>query len=228
MMMMSRVRRPAGVGAPSVPSALAARMFLLAYDPAKGRLTAKAKLGRTLRAAALIDLQLRGNLADDNGKARVESKAAVPTDEVLIGILADIEASRPKKWRAWIDRRQGAILRQVRDGLEQEQVIKVERGRLFGLIPIDRVAVRHPLVRRQLAQRATDVLRPSRPVSQVDLRDAALIVLAATADLRVVLTKEQQRQHKNRLAQLAVRVGPVAPALKKALQAAQHASSGAA
>jgi hypothetical protein len=36
-----------------------------------------------------------------------------------------------------------------------------------------------------------------------------------------VVTKEQRSRHKDRVAQLAVRVGPVVPALKKSLQQAQ-------
>jgi len=60
----------------------------------------------------------------------------------------------------------------------------------------------------------------------VDLRDASVVVLASTADLRTVLTKDQRTRHKDRLGQLAVRVGPVVSALKKSLQQSQYSAGG--
>ncbi|MFI7065898.1 GPP34 family phosphoprotein [Kribbella sp. NPDC050124] len=220
-----RRRQVAALGRVKAPDALAARIFLLAYDPSTGRLTGRwTRLGRTLPAAALIDLQLSGNLADDNGRARL-TKAADPVDPVLAAVLNDIRRIGPRKWRTWIDRRHGRIVREVRDELERARLIKVEHYRILGLFPADRITLRHPLVRRQLLRNATDTLRPARLVTRVDLRDAAVISLAATGDLHTVLTKDQRKRHKDRLAQLAVRVGPVVPALKKALQQS-HSSAG--
>lgn len=208
-----------------VPDALAARLFLLAYDPQRGRLTNRSKVGKLLRAAALVDLQFSGNLSDDNGRARL-TQAAVPGDPVLAWVLADIEAVGPRKWRHWIDRRTRATVRQVRDDLERSRLIKVEPHRVLGLIPADRITLRHPLVRRDVLRNTQDTLRPSRLVSRVDLRDAAIVVLASTADLRTVVTKDQRIRHKDRLAQLAVRVGPVVPALKRSLQQSQYSAAG--
>ncbi|MFK4086871.1 GPP34 family phosphoprotein [Kribbella sp. NPDC020789] len=210
-------KRPARVGPAVPPEALAARIFLLAYDPELGRLAARGKLGKVLRAAALIDLQLRGNLADDNGRVKV-TKAAPPADEILAGVLADIGTTGSRSWRTWIDRRQRAIVRDVRDELVRTRLIKVEPYRVLGFFPANRITLRQPLIRRQLLQRTTDVLRPSRLVTRVDLRDAAVAAVAATADLRTIITKEQRIRHRDRLAQLAVRVGPAIPALKKSLQ----------
>lgn len=219
-------RRVVALGKVQAPDALAARLFLLAYDPSTGRLVGRwTKLGRILRAAALVDLQLSGNLADDNGRARL-TKAADPVDPVLAGVLEDIRRVGPRKWRTWVDRRHGAIVREVRDELERARLIKVERYRILGLFPADRITLRHPLVRRQLLRNATDTLRPARLVTRIDLRDAAIVVLAATGELRTVLTKDQRNRHKDRLAQLAVRVGPVPPALKKAIQQANSSAAG--
>ncbi len=221
-----RRRQVVALGSVKAPDALAARLFLLAYDPSTGRLAGRwTKLGRTLRAAALVDLQLSGNLADDNGRARLTT-AADPVDPVLAGVLKDIRRVGPRKWRTWVDRHHGRIVRDVRDELERARLIKVERYHALGLFPAHRITLRHPLVRRQLLRNATDTLRPARLVTRVDLRDAAVVVLAATGDLRTVVTKDQRKRHKDRLAQLAVRVGPVVPALKKALQQSQAASAG--
>lgn len=220
-----RPRKAIALGNMKPPEALPARLFLLAYDPERGRLTARSKLGKVLRAAALTDLQLSGNLADDNGRARLTT-AATPADPVLAHVLEEIRAVGPRKWRRWIDRRPRSIVREVRDDLERAHLIKVEQHRLLGVFPADRITLRHPLVRRHILQSARDTLRPSRLVSRVDLRDAAIVVLASTADLRTVVTREQRNNRKDRLAQLAVRVGPAVPALKKSLQQSQYSAGG--
>jgi len=208
-------------GNQQVLDSLAARVFLLAYDPEKGRLTARSKLGKVLRAAVLADLQLRGNVADDNGRARVTTGTA-PADPVVAAMLEELRAVGPRRWRHWIDRRGRATVRHVRDELVRAGLIKVEPRRILA----DRITLRQPLVRRHVLQSARDTLRPSRLVSRVDLRDASVAVLASTADLRTVLTKDQRTRHKDRLAQIAVRVGPVVPALKKSLQQSQYSAGG--
>ncbi|MFD7160107.1 GPP34 family phosphoprotein [Kribbella sp. NPDC059898] len=213
------------LGNSRLPESLAARLFLLAYDPARSRLTARSKLGKVLRAAVLVDLQLNGNVDDDSGRARVTTGRA-PADPVAAGVLEELRAVGPRRWRHWIDRRGGTTVRQVRDELARAHLIKVEPHRVLGIIPADRITLRHPLVRRDVLRTAQDTLRPSRLVSRVDLRDASVVVLAATADLRTVVTKDQRTRHKDRLAQLAVRVGPVVPALKKSLQQSQYSAAG--
>lgn len=218
-------RKVVALGNAKSPEALYSRLFLLAYDPQRERLTVRSKLGKLLRAAILVDLQLAGNIEDDNGRARVTT-APASADPVLAAVLDELRAVGPRRWRHWIDRRSGATVRQVRDELARAQLIRVEPHRILGLIPADRIAVRHPLVRRQLLESARDTLRASRLVSRVDLRDAAVVVLASTADLRTVVTKEQKARHKDRLAQLAVRVGPVVPALKRSLQQTQYSAAG--
>ncbi|HZX06086.1 GOLPH3/VPS74 family protein [Kribbella sp.] len=221
----ARPRKTVALGNAAAPESLAARLFLLAYDPERGRLTARAKLGKVLRAAVLVDLQLSGNLADDNDRARVATGPA-PADPVVAAVLEELRAVGPRRWRHWIDRRGGATVRQVRDELARARLIKVEPHRVLGIIPADRITLRHPLVRRHVLRSAQDTLRPSRLVSRVDLRDASVVVLAATADLRTVIGRDQRTRHKDRLAQLAVRVGPVVPALKKSLQQAQYSAGG--
>ena len=221
----SRGAQVVALGNAGVPDSTAARVFLLAYDPERGRLTARSKLGKVLRSAVLVDLQLSGNVVDDGGRVRVPNSPA-PADVVAAGVLGELRATGPRRWRHWIDRRGGATVRQVRDELARARLIKVEPRRVLGIFPADRITLRHPLVRRHLLQSAHDTLRPSRLVSRVDLRDASVVVLASTANLRTVLTKDQRTRHKDRLAQLAVRVGPVVPALKKSLQQSQYSAGG--
>jgi hypothetical protein len=190
-------RRVVALGKVKAPDALAARLFLLAYDPQTGKLAARSRLGKILRAAALVDLQLSGNLADDNDRARL-TKAADPADPVLAAVLDDIRRVGPRKWRTWVDRHPRAIVREVRGDLERARLINVEPYRVFGLVPAHRITLRQPLIRRQLLQRATDTLRPARLVTRVDLRDAAIVVLASTGDLRTVLSKDRRTRRSRR------------------------------
>lgn len=221
----ARPRKTVALGNATAPESLAARVFLLAYDPERSRLTARSRLGKVLRAAILVELQLGGNIVDDGGRVRVAA-GVTPGDPVVASVLEELRAVGPRRWRHWIDRRGGATVRRVRDELARDHLIKVEPHRVLGIFPADRITLRHPLVRRHLLQAARDTLRPSRLVSRVDLRDASVAVLAATADIRTVVTKEQRTRHKDRLAQLAVRVGPAVPALKKSLQQGQYSAGG--
>ncbi|ONI72447.1 hypothetical protein BWI15_15335 [Kribbella sp. ALI-6-A] len=201
---------------------------MLAFDPSTGKVANRSRLGLLLNAAALTDLHLAGLLTDEDGRVVAVAVAGPAGSPIAEHLLAEIQAGGRKRWKRWIERRARHAVPRVRDELERNHLIKVESYRRFGILPAERITLRQPLVRRQLLQAATDTLRPARLVTRVDLRDAALVVLAATGELKPVLSKEQRKQHKERLAQLAVRIGPVVPALRKAIQAQNAAHSGGA
>jgi hypothetical protein len=83
----------------TLPESLPARLYLLAYDTKKNRVTARSQLGLVLRAAALADLYLAGRVTDENGKVR--------------------------SWRGWIAHGQPAV-RTVRAQLEAGRIIRVK------------------------------------------------------------------------------------------------------
>lgn len=64
---------------------------------------------------------------------------------------------------------------------------------------------------------ARDVLTGPVPVDQVSDRDAALVALAAAAELRTLATGSERRRYKERIEALTVRSGTAAPALKKVI-----------
>ncbi|MGC4940902.1 GOLPH3/VPS74 family protein [Kribbella sp. DT2] len=213
-----RPERPQQAVAPDkgTPPGLAERLYLLAFDPATSKLANKSRLGLMLRAAALIDLQLDGRLTEQDG--RVVASRGVAASPLAADVLAQVESGGRKRWKYWVERRARHALPMVRDELERRHLIKVEPYRRFGLFPAQRITLRQPLVRRQLLHAATDALRPARLVSRVDPRDAALVVLASTGELKPVLSRAQRKQHKDRLAQLEVLAGPAVPALRKVIQ----------
>jgi hypothetical protein len=194
----------------NLPDTLPARLYLLAYDTDKNRLTSKTQLGLVVRAAALADLYLDRRLTDDGGQARVVDTG--PTgDPVLDEILADLAAVGPRSWNRLIGRHEGRAARPVRDQLETAGWLKVER---HAIMP-DKVELREG---HKVKKYAGDVkMALQRPAAGAEPRTAAALALAAYGELGTVLSRGERREHKKRLIEFADRTGPVADALKKAL-----------
>jgi hypothetical protein len=206
----------------TVPESLPARLYLLAYDSRRERLTARTELGYLMRAAALTDLRLRGNLADERGKVRVAS-AAGPGDPVLDAVLREVAGDgRARSWTGWVRRGQRRIKAAVRDQLVAGGWIRVEPRRVLGIFPTTRVTMRDPLV----IQRLSDVLGSALRGPEADPRAAALVALAAAGELRTVLPRAKAREYKRRIAELSERAGPAVPALRKVIRQVRASASG--
>lgn len=200
-----------------VPESLPARLFLLAYDMDKKRMTGRGELGYVLRAAALTELYLDGRLA---GEKRPGPDTPGPDP---YGIVKQISESRPRRWQHWVGKGQKAMFKAVRAELEAEGWIRVEHHRVLGLFPAYRVTVRDTRVVKDLWGRASSALR-GKPVAHVNSYDAATVALAAAAKLKTVVSRADRRRHKGRIADLTARSGPAVPALRKALDA-HHAQA---
>src|ERR1700761_5939755 len=101
----------------TLPESLPARLYLLAYDIKKNRVTARSRLGLVLRAAALADLYLAGRVTDENGKARLTGDRHPTGDPLLDAMLQQLAEQRPRSWQGWISSGQPAV-RTVRAQLE--------------------------------------------------------------------------------------------------------------
>ncbi|GAA2589970.1 GPP34 family phosphoprotein [Actinomadura fulvescens] len=203
-----------------VPDSLPARMFLLAYDVTKERMTARSQLGYVLRGAALTELYLDGRLGEKGGRPCVETAGDDP-----YGVLDQISVSRPRSWQHWVRKDHRALVRTVRTELAREGWIRVEPYRLLGLIPATRVTVRDARVVKALWGGASSALR-GKPVAHVNSLDAAAVALAAAGDLRTVLPRADRRRHKRRIEELTARSGPAAKAVRKVIQAQYAAAAG--
>ncbi|MBA9004785.1 MULTISPECIES: GOLPH3/VPS74 family protein [Thermomonospora] len=202
-----------------VPDSLPCRVYLLAYDIKRGRLTARGRLGPLLRAAALTELYLDGRLVGER-----RPQLGTPGDDPY-GLLAQIGASRPRRWQYWVGKDKRAMVRAVQAELEAEGYIRVRSRRLLGLIPVQQVEIRDPRVVKDLWGRASSALR-GRPVAHVNSYDAATLALAAAGGLHTVITRGERRRHRKRIAALTARSGPAVPALRKALDAEAAAAAG--
>jgi hypothetical protein len=70
---------------------------------------------------------------------------------------------------------------------------------------------------------ARQMLEGPLPVAEVSDRDAALVALAAAAELRTLLSAKDRKLYKGRLEALTERSGAATPALKKVIQEVRSA-----
>jgi hypothetical protein len=204
-----------------VPETLPARMYLLAYDLRKQKMTMRgSRLGYVLRAAALTELYLDGRL----GEERRRPVPGTPGDDPY-GVLAQIAESRPRSWQHWVRKDAKGILGTVRDELERDGYIRVRPRRVLGLFPGRAVTVKDPRVVKSLWGGASSALR-GRPVAHVNSYDAAAVALAAAGELTSVLPRPDRRRHKRRIAELTARTGPAATAVRKLIRQQKAAAAG--
>jgi hypothetical protein len=206
----------------AVPVSLPQRIFLLAYDPDKGRVRVDTNLGAMLRAAALADLYLNGHLTDERGRAAIEVRHPCH-DPVLETLLEEIAGSRPRKWQSWVGRRQRAARSAVRQQLGDGGWVRLEPRRILGLFPTTKVTIRDPRVRKELLGRVNGALK--NPIGRVDPADAAIVAIVAAGDLTLVLDRRTKRANKRRIQELGEISGPIGPALRKSIQAAAAAGA---
>jgi Golgi phosphoprotein 3 (GPP34) len=198
----------------TLPESLPARLYLLAYDTEKNRVTAQSHLGLVLRAAALADLYLAGRVTDENGKARAAGDRGPTGDPLLDELLQQLAEHRPRSWQGWIASGQPAV-RTVRAQLEAGLCIRVEHR----MILPDRVELRD---RRAVQQYADEVRAELRgPASRTEPRTAAVLALAARGEIATVISRSERREYRQRLDELAVYTGPIADSLRKAWRAKQ-------
>ncbi|MGH4028622.1 GOLPH3/VPS74 family protein [Actinomycetota bacterium Odt1-20B] len=199
---------------------LPARLYLLAANPAKGRVSASMDLDVVVRACALAELAQRGFIAEVNGIV-TPVLGARTGDPVLDELMELIEESRPKGWRPWMTHRSRATLEAVRDGLVAGGYLRVVRVKRLGVFP----GRRHELERagyvELLQGEALAVLRRSEGGSEgvdaVPVDDAALVVIASTGAIRTLVRGLDHWRYKERLEELAARAGAERAGLPEAL-----------
>jgi hypothetical protein len=207
----------------AVPESLPQRIYLLAYNPDKGKVGMGTNLGAMLRAAALADLFLNGHLVDDRGRAAIGMRHH-RHDPVLDAVVEEITGSKPRTWQSWVGRRHGVTSRAVRQQLADGGWVRLEPRKILGLFPTTKVTIRDPRVRKELLGRVNDALH--KPIGRSDPGDAALVAIVAAGDLTLVLDRKTRRANKRRIEQLTELSGPVGPALRKSIEAAAAAAAG--
>jgi hypothetical protein len=204
------------------PRSLPGKLYLLSYDPERGRLTGRANLELLLAAAALTELLQRGLLRDERGKAVAAGPAPADLLPVLAQLLAEVAESRPRSWKYWVAKRRG-LARVLPQALAGAGVLRLEQARVLGIFPVTRVEPRDPRPRKALVAAVSAALRG--PLSRIDPQDAALVALADAARLSTVLTARQRREHRERIKELALLCGPLPRALRQAISSRESSAS---
>lgn len=203
------------------------KTYLLTYDVQREKLTNGRFRGQLVRAAALIELTIGGQLTDRDGKAAGTS-ANPPADPLLATVLAELGPDQARSWRRLVDHRPRAAEHAVRGSLTDKGIVTVREGKVLGLLPRFDVIPADPAKIATLQQAARAAVAPETPVEKVPVEDAALAVLAAAGEVTTVFSRMERRRHKERLQQLGARLGGVAPALHRAIQAVRAARAAAA
>ncbi|NRQ30976.1 GPP34 family phosphoprotein [Nonomuraea sp. NN258] len=199
--------------------------FLLAFDLRKEKLTQRGRLGYLLRAAALAELLLAGNLSDESGKARARTAPAAAPGSLPAVIWAQISDSPPHSWKRWVRKDHGKAVRVVCDELAAARLVRVERRRIL-LFPVERITPRKAYLSRRLAERVVRAYRDGRPVGHLEQDVRVLAALAAAAGLKTVIPSWlEMRQRQDRIKQLSEPVEPITTALRKSIEAADAASA---
>ncbi|MBN6051697.1 GPP34 family phosphoprotein, partial [Nonomuraea sp. RK-328] len=200
--------------------------FLLALDLRKEKPAQRGELGYLLRAAALAELLLAGNLADESGKARARTAPAAEPGSLRAVVWEQIANSPPRSWRRWVQKDKGKAVRVVRDELAAARVISVERRRIL-LFPVERITPRKAYLSRRLAERVGRAIRDGRPVGHLDEDIRVLAALAMAAQLKTVVPSwRERRRRQERIRQLSAPVEPIATALRKSVEAARAGAAG--
>ncbi|WP_037363257.1 GPP34 family phosphoprotein [Amycolatopsis orientalis] len=188
---------------------LPVRAYFLACAPDGGPISRRSHAALLVRAAAITDLVLRGNLRDQHGHA--EPTSAAPTGDLLLdNLLAELRAHSPASWRALLRRGKNDALQSLETqlsaaGLLEEGSSSILRRKVFR--PSDPARVRDAHAELDHALTA--------PLSDVDASTAALAAHAAASGAG--MSRSEARRHADRLKELESLAGPVVPALRKAV-----------
>ncbi|MFF1692358.1 GPP34 family phosphoprotein [Streptomyces sp. NPDC058257] len=205
---------------------LPTRIFLLAWDTGRNKITGAPDLPLAVRACALAELAQRGLVSDVDGIVTPVFGARTG-DAVLDGLLELIEESRPRTWRGWITYKARDTRDGVRDQLASKGYLRTERTRVFGIFPSRRYELERAGYVEVLQAEVLAVLRGPVPVSEVPAGDAALVVCAATGKLRGVISGKDRRRYRDRLDALTDRSGSPAPQLPELMRGLRKALASA-
>jgi Golgi phosphoprotein 3 (GPP34) len=201
---------------------LPAHLYLLAWDTSKSEAGGAAQVPQLVRAGALTELARRGLLLDVDGIATPVDMDAATGDPVLDGLLELVRESRPHRWRGWVTPHTRVTLDAVREQLTAGGQLRARKRRALGLFPTVEYEPARPAVVEALQEEVRQVLRAG-PALAVSDRDAALVALAAAAELRTLLPRgDRPEAH---VEELIERSGQVAPVLRELVHGVRGAAA---
>ncbi|MFD5448374.1 GOLPH3/VPS74 family protein [Streptomyces sp. NPDC003470] len=203
---------------PNGPLSPPSRLCLLAWNPARPGSADTARLHHLVRAGALTELARRGLLTDDDGIATPVDPDSRTGDAVLDGLLDLVRESVPRRWRAWVRPYARVTFDAVREQLVADGYLRAEKKRVLGVFPsVDHVLARVAAA-QALREEARDVLEGPLPAGEVSGRDAIVVALAASAELRALGPVGDRVRREGRIEELTARGAAGTPGLGKVLR----------
>ncbi|WP_336114748.1 GOLPH3/VPS74 family protein [Streptomyces sp. PTD9-10] len=193
---------------------LACLMYLLAHDDAAEGPYDRPRTELLVRAAALVDLALRGRLVEDGGTVTVSGTH--PTgDPVLDGVLRDAAAGHG--WKRLVRRHRKRTLREVEDRLAAAGLLTVKAPRTrYGT---RRLTVTDRGVPAAVHARVSATLHGDGPVQEIPAADAALLALADAGRVLSVVSRQDHKTFRARVAACTGTLAAFGPGLEKAVRA---------
>ncbi|KOV71855.1 membrane protein [Streptomyces sp. NRRL WC-3723] len=189
-------------------------LYLLVHDEAAEGPYDRSRAALLVRAAALIDLALRGRLQEQGGKVTV--CGTEPTgDPVLDRVLRD--AGDGHSWKRLVRRHRAHTLTDAEDRLIAAGLLTVKPPRTR--LGTRRLSVTDRAVPDALRARVSAVLHGDGPVRDVPAADAALLALAAAGRVRSVVSRQDQNVFRARIDTCTGSLATLAPGLEKAVRA---------
>ncbi|MFJ9249065.1 GPP34 family phosphoprotein [Streptomyces sp. NPDC101776] len=189
-------------------------LYLLAHDDAAGGPYDRSRTRLLVRAAALVDLAMRGRLTEGGDGTVVVSGAQPTGDPVLDGVLRD--ASAGHGWKHLVRRHRERTLTEVEDRLVAAGVLTAKAPRTpFGT---RRLTVTDGELPAAVRARVSEALRGNGPVRDVPAADSALLALAAAGRIRSVVSRQDRRSLRARIDACTGSLAALAPGLEKVVR----------
>ncbi|ALV38241.1 GPP34 family phosphoprotein [Streptomyces sp. CdTB01] len=188
-------------------------MYLLAYDDKAEGPYDRPRTRVLLRAAALVDLALRGRLREDDGTVTVigSRPTGVPA---LDGMLHD--AAGGHGWKHLVRTHRKRTMTEVEDHLAAAGMLIVKEPRTpFGT---RRLTVTDRAVPATLHARVSAALRGNEPVHSLPAADTALLALAAAGGVPSVVSRQDRKTYRARINACTTALSALAPGLGKAVR----------
>jgi hypothetical protein len=202
-----------------VTDTLPYRMYLLAHDDSARGPFDRRRTGFLVRTAVLVELALRGSLAETgDGVVRVPGSGPSTGDPVLDEVVREAAASS-RGWKHLVRLHRSRTLAAVEDRLVARGLLTAAgRGGLRTRFSARRLRVSDPAAVKALTDHVSAVLHDRGPAAEVAVADAALVALCAAGGVPSVVPRRAARVHRARIDALTGRLGTLAPGLEKAVR----------
>ena len=196
------------------------QMYLLCYDPDKGKIELASAGTRDvlLRAAAAGQMTIGGLLRDHNGKAeRTTAAATTSEDPFLAEVLGDVPGDRPRRWFTVVYPGRYTAEATIRGQLAEAGAITDDSDRVLRLIPVHHITLADPQHLHILQDRIGKAVLGGQDPASLSIEDAVLAVLAVEGGVSTLFGLKDRFTHRDTIRELSAHVDSQLPGLRKAV-----------